>query len=134
MDKQHITCFGCGNKGHYQSECPENENDEEEEEDVANLMVNGQGMVLMMASPTVQLPPMTWIANSGASTHITTNEECGLYKKRCINEVICLGNGKIIHATIVGKLDVMVLQAGCQAIFTLKNIQYILCSYAEILA
>jgi len=41
-NKQHITCFGCRKKGHYQSKCPENENDDKEEEmDIANLMLNG---------------------------------------------------------------------------------------------
>jgi len=74
-----------------------------------------------------------WIADSGASTHIM-NEECSLYKKRCINEPINLGNGEIIHATIVGKLDMTVLQAGCRASFTLENIRYIPCFYAKFLA
>jgi len=66
----------------------------------------------MTASPTVQLPPMMWIADSSASTHIT-NEEHGLYEKRCVNEPISLGNGKVIHATIVGKLDIAIAQARC---------------------
>jgi len=41
MDKQHITCFGCGKKGHYHSECLENDDKEEKETDVANLTLNG---------------------------------------------------------------------------------------------
>ena len=75
----------------------------------------------MMATPTINLPSMTWIANSGMSTHIT-NKEHGLYKKRCVNKPISFGNGEIIHATIVGKLDVSTLQARRQEKFTLKNI------------
>jgi len=54
---------------------------------------------------------MAWIANSGMSTHIT-NKEHGLYEKRHVNESISLGNSKSIQATIVGKLDVTVAQAG----------------------
>ncbi len=65
----------------------------------------------MTASPIVQLPPTTWIADSSVSMHIT-NEEHGLYKKRHVNKPICIGNGKIVRATIVGKLDVSVEQAG----------------------
>jgi len=103
-NKKHIMCFHCGKKGHYKSKCPDFK-EEEEEMDVTNLVLNGQGIVLMMASPTVQLPPTMWIADSSASTHIT-NEECGLYKKRCINKPISLGNGKVIHATIVSMLDI----------------------------
>jgi len=83
----------------------------------------------MTASPTIQLPSTTWIADSGMSTHIT-NEECGLYDTRCINKAISLGNGEIIHATIVGKLDVTVLQAGHQAKFMLENVLYIPGFYA----
>jgi len=98
--------------------------------DIAKSMVNGQGIVLMMVSPTVQLPPMTWIADSGASTCIM-NEECGLYKKRCVNKPISLGNGKVVHATIVGKLDIAVVQAGCRASFMIKHVQYILCFYTK---
>jgi len=121
-DKKHITCFGCGKKGHYKSECPENEDAEEEEEaDVANSTVNGQGIVLMTAAPTMRLPSTTWIADSGASTHVT-NKEHGLYEKRRVNEPISLGNGEIIRTTIVGKLDVTVTQAGHRASFTLENV------------
>jgi len=36
-----------------------------------------------------------------------------LYKKGRVNEVISLGNGEVIHAIIVGKLDVAVAQVGC---------------------
>jgi len=120
IDKRYITCFGCGEKGHYKSECPELE-EEEEETDVANSTLNSRGVVLMTASPTVKLPPTTWIADSGASTHIT-NEERGLYKKRRVNKPISLGNGEIVHATIVGKLDVTVSQAGRHTSFTLENV------------
>jgi len=52
-DKQHIMCFGCRKKGHYQSECLENKNDDEEEMDVANLTLNSQGVVLMTVAPTI---------------------------------------------------------------------------------
>jgi len=129
-DKKHITCFGCGKKGHYKSECPEREEDEEET-DVANLTLDGRGVVLMTVSPTVKLPSKTWIADSGASTHIT-NEERGLYEKRCVNEPISLGNSEVVHATIVGKLDVTVAQAGRRASFTLENVRYIPKFYAKI--
>jgi len=73
-DRQHITCYGCGKKGHYQSECPESNDEEEEESDIANLTFNGQGIVLMMFAPTINLPSMTWIADLGALTHITNDE------------------------------------------------------------
>jgi len=39
-DKQRIMCFGCGKKGHYQSKCPENENDNKEETDITNSTLN----------------------------------------------------------------------------------------------
>jgi len=98
--------------------------------DIMNSMLNGQGIVLLMASLTVQLPPTTWIAYSGVSTHIT-NEERGLYKKRRINEPISLGNREIVQATIIGKLDVSVEQAGHRAKFTLENVHYIPGFYAK---
>jgi len=77
-------------------------------------------MVLMTTLPMVKLPSKTWIANFGASMHIT-NKECGLYNMRCSNKVINLGNGKIVHATIIGKLDVTISQAKMsQKLFTQK--------------
>jgi len=111
MDKQHITCFGCRKKGHYCSECLENENDKDEEMDAANLTLNCQGIDLMVAALMIDLPSMTWIANLGTSMMHITNEECGLYEKRCVNEPISLSNGKIICTTILGKLDITVSQA-----------------------
>jgi len=107
-------------KGHYKSKCPELKEDKEEM-DVTNLTLNSQGMVLMMASLMIQLPSKMWIADSGTSTHIT-NEECSLYDMRCVNKPISLGNGKIVHATIVGKLDVTILHARCHTCFTLENV------------
>jgi len=47
-NKRHITCFCCRKKGHYQSECPENEDNEEEEMDIVHLTLNGQGIIVMM--------------------------------------------------------------------------------------
>ena len=46
-------------------------------------------------------------------------------QKRHVNELISIGNGKIIQATIVGKLDMSMEQARCQVKFTLKNVHYI---------
>jgi len=48
---------------------------------------------------------MLWIANSAASTHIV-NSEKGLFNVKNIEEPVKIGNGKLIYATKVGKLQV----------------------------
>jgi len=44
-----------------------------------------------------------------ASMHIT-NEEMGLYDIKEVEEAVKIGSGEIIHATKVGRLDILVLQ------------------------
>jgi len=61
----------------YQSKCPENEDKEDEEMDNANSTLNDQGIFLMTAVPTINLPSTTWIADLGTLMHIA-NKEHGL--------------------------------------------------------
>jgi len=73
--KQHITCFNCQKKGHYQYECPDKE---QEESDIAHLTFDKEEEVALITSMSmIDTSSRTWIADTAASTHIT-NEEKGL--------------------------------------------------------
>ncbi len=66
-----------------------------------------------------------WIADSGASTHITTSD-IGLFEIKNVNEPVQVGDGKFVYATKVGKLTVEYKsQKGDTACILLKNVKYI---------
>ena len=53
--------------------------------------------------------PSTWLADSGASTHMTNSDEVMFYAKE-INEQIRVGNGKSLEALKLGKVRFTVIQ------------------------
>jgi len=105
----------------------------EEEMEVANLMLNGQGIVLVTVAPMIKMSKKMWIADMAVSTHIT-NEEQGLYNVKNVNELIKISSGANVYATKVGKLDISFVQEnGCWVTFTLKkNVHYIPSFYVKV--
>ncbi len=80
---------------------------------------------VLMTFPSVKMTKKTWIADSGASSHIT-NDDTRLYDVEDVKELVKIGNGKTVYATKIGKLNVSIaLQDGCRVSFTLDKVQYI---------
>ena len=122
-----LTCFLCGEQGHKVFNCPKNPH-------TANCMEEKQEHLLIcedVGSDTVceqkydALCKDTWIADSGATSHMTNNGD-GMYDIEEYNSSVKVGNGKNISITHKGKLDVLIMQKdGKQYFSTLTNVKLI---------
>jgi len=105
--------------GHFQSKCPK------ENKPKKKLSEKGMDAVLMTMCGSTKVKNTIWIADSGASTHITTTD-VGLFDTRNINMPVQIGNGKLVYATKIGKLTIKCQnKKGKEALLLLKNVQYI---------
>jgi len=98
-DLSMIQCFQCGEMGHFQSRCLKNKSKKGSEK----LATKDVDMVLMVVEEGIQACDNVWIANFGASKHIT-NSEAGLYNIKTIHEPVKISDGKLVYVTKVGKL------------------------------
>ena len=46
----------------------------------------------------------TWLADSGASSHMTNNNE-GIFGIELVNSIITIGDGKVIKSTMAGSIE-----------------------------
>jgi len=120
-DTSDIKCFKCGKMGHFQSKCPENE----ENKPKKKSSDKNADAVLMALSGSTKTDVSLWIADSGASTHITTSD-IGLFDIKNVNDPVQVGDGKFVYATKVGKLTVKYTNTnGDTAHILLENVKYI---------
>jgi len=120
-DTSNIKCFGCGKMGHFQTKCPKSE------ENKPKKKQNDKGVdaILMAMCGSTKVENSMWIADSGASTHITTLD-IGLFETRNVNEPVQVGDGNLVYATKIGKLAVEYKsQKGDNATILLENVKYI---------
>ena len=46
----------------------------------------------------------TWLADSGASSHMTNNNE-GMFNIEVVNSIITIGDGKVMKSTMAGSIE-----------------------------
>ena len=46
----------------------------------------------------------TWLADSGASSHMTNNNE-GMFNIEVVNSIITIGDRKVIKSTMAGSIE-----------------------------
>jgi len=74
---------------------------------------------------TDRYTPHTWLADSGASCHLTHTDE-GMYNVRHINSSIKVGSGKLLIATKIGSMTFRTDQKdGTSATITLHDVKYV---------
>ena len=70
------------------------------------------------------LKKYTWLADSGASSHMT-NSDAGMFNIRMQESTVTIGNGEGLKATKIGDLKVTFWNEKGLQIFTLQNVKYI---------
>ncbi len=123
-----LTCFLCGEQGYKVFNCPKNlhtakcmqENQVQEHllicEDAESDIVSQQKYDVFCED--------TWIADSGATSHMTNNGDgmCDIVE---YNSSVKVGNGKNISITHKGKHDVLIQKDGKQYFSILTNVKVI---------
>jgi len=84
-------CFYCKKVGHREVDCFAKKRDQGKQNDSANVGIQtGRDVVLMATEATPDTS--TWIADSGATSHIT-NDDTGMYEWKMVNLPITVGDG-----------------------------------------
>jgi len=92
---------------------------------MANMAEECQyAFVMGLEATTKKITNKTWIADSGATCHIT-NEKTGLYDTESIYELVTIGDGKTVHTLLNGKLDVKVESDDGPMTATLNDVKFI---------
>ena len=79
----------------------------------------------MAASPKLETTKETWIADSGASSHLTNND-AGLTNVSCpTDEVIQVASGQEMRVEKKGMLMLMFEQKGIKREMVLKDVKYV---------
>ena len=143
-----LKCWYCQETGHLRRDC---EKKKKEEAEKANAAVDETGEVVLcgveksnedwikverrkgktseevalMANGSGMINKHTWIADSGASSHLT-NDPDGLYDVKPVDTEIRLGDDHAVKAEKKGKLKVLVKQAdGSTIAFVLEDVKYV---------
>jgi len=117
-------CFYCKKVGHREVDCFAKKRDQGKQTDSANVGIQtGRDVVLMATNSNPD--GSTWIAESGATSHIT-NEDAGMYECKMVNLPITVGDGSEVTATKIGNMDMEVhYKDGSTAKVTLTGVQYV---------
>jgi hypothetical protein len=119
-DKSKMKCWYCGETGHSKKDCLKQKSDCT---DAANSASEGGKQSEMVMSGFVEkdidygmnaigndvIGYNTWIADSGASAHLTNNEE-GLFDVKLCKLEVQLGNNYFVKVAKVRKLNVIIQQ------------------------
>jgi len=116
-------CFYCKKPGHKQADCRTKKRDEKSETAAVAANVSTDRVVLM--ANDAKADGHTWIAGSGATSHMT-NDDKGLYDRKKICQPVRVGNGNEVTAKKIGKLDMVVQNKDrTKTNVTLTNVQYV---------
>ena len=126
-----VTCFLCGEQGHKVFNCPKNPHSakcmqENETSAQEHLLICEDAKTDNISQKDYDvLCEDIWIADSGATSHMTNNRD-GMYDIEEYNSSVKVGNGKNISITHKGKLDVLIMQKdGKRCFSTLTNVKLI---------
>jgi hypothetical protein len=91
--------------------------DSEDNEDIALSNIDKEH--------TYKIGPNTWLADSGASCHLTNSGD-GMFDVQVISSSVIIGNGKALTATKIGKMRRTIIQKnGDTANITLTEVKYV---------
>lgn len=128
-----VICHGCGKPGHIRPNCPDKIKDDENKDTAAAAV--DEEMILFTSDNATEhalatvtegkLKSTTWVADSGASVHIT-NSAVGFKNYTISNKDIIVGNGLTMQVKHVGDWSGSIKgKDGKNKDVTLKNVHFI---------
>ena len=136
--KPNVKCTRCGRWGHKYTDCwyykkQQKEKNKGESANVTSETNTEKDIALITENPSgnekvllcTEIYEDVWIADSGASSHMTNTLQ-GMYNQRRISSKVKIGSGEYIEANIIGDVSGIAIQKdGTKTNITLCNIKYV---------
>jgi hypothetical protein len=122
QDKENRECWYCGKKGHLKADCRK-----KNREDRNNYKGRKDSKHTLSAFAMTSITEENiWIGDSGAYAHITNKKEWFTdLREQQPPEAIQIGDGKTLHATMIGSIDIETSNGKVWTKTTLENVRYV---------
>ncbi|CAH2087716.1 unnamed protein product [Euphydryas editha] len=118
--KSHVKCYRCKQPGHYKNQCPNNDNSNINAKETQRKQSNAFSAVFVNG----KFNKCDWYIDSGASMHLTANEdwiENPIYHKM---KDICVANSERLQVLCSGDVTIVTKTDECEFEIPVKDVLY----------
>ena len=132
-----FNCQYCNKPGHLEKVCYKKKHDEknkkEGNEDAKAMTAVTESDMILMVQRNTNINKTTWVADTGASCHMTNSLE-GMTNLKDVNRTVTIGNGKKMVVKKNGTWNCFIIDKGIKKLVTLTDVNYIPELYCNLFA